>query len=67
MKLPNTAAAVGVQREPAATANLDQLICLPDFEPAAQQHMSHSTWEYFSSGVADEIEQGRLAGASVAR
>jgi len=36
-------------------ANLDELVSLLDFEPAAQRRMSHSTWEYFSSGVADEI------------
>ena len=35
--------------------NLDELVSLLDFEPAAQRHMSHSSWEYFSSGVADEI------------
>jgi hypothetical protein len=31
------------------------LVSVADFEAAARQRMSHATWEYFSSGVADEL------------
>lgn len=55
MKRSVTAAPTNAEREPTDTENLDQLVCLSDFEPAAQRRMSHSAWEYFSSGVADEI------------
>jgi len=52
---PSSPAAAGVRLQSADARNLEQLICLSDFESAAQKEMSHSTWEYFSSGVADEI------------
>lgn len=31
------------------------LVSVADFEAAARQRLSHMTWEYFSSGVADEL------------
>jgi 4-hydroxymandelate oxidase len=55
MKRSATAVQASTEREPTDTGNLEQLVCLSDFEPAAQRRMSHNAWEYFSSGVADEI------------
>jgi 4-hydroxymandelate oxidase len=44
-----------VAGEPAGTDDINELVSLFDFEPAAQRCMSHMAWEYFNSGVADEI------------
>jgi 4-hydroxymandelate oxidase len=32
-----------------------ELVCLSDFEPVAQQKMSHMAWEYINAGAADEL------------
>lgn len=41
--------------EPAGSDVLNELVSLFDFELLAQRRMSHMAWEYFNSGVADEI------------
>lgn len=40
--------------EAAGPDDINKLVSLCDFEPAAQRRMSHMAWEYFNSGVADE-------------
>lgn len=32
-----------------------EIVCLTDFEPVAQQKMSHVAWEYINAGAADEL------------
>ena len=32
-----------------------ELVCLTDFEPVAQQKMSHMAWEYVNAGAPDEL------------
>jgi len=39
----------------AEAVDVRDLVSLSDFEPLAQRRMSHMTWEYFESGVADEV------------
>lgn len=55
MTIQEAAAPASAERECTDAESLDRLVCLSDFEPAAQRRMSHSAWEYCSSGVADEV------------
>jgi 4-hydroxymandelate oxidase len=32
-----------------------EIVCLTDFEPVAQQKLSHVAWEYINAGAADEL------------
>ncbi len=54
----DTAPGAPAPDQPIRAVDISECVSLFDFETAAQQCLPHATWEYFNSGVADEITLG---------